>query len=121
MSLEKSISEVASKQKFTNLLLSPHKTINTFYETIALADGVWTAPDNLRSITFVLWGITVGDTVELNTPTTTKVFDNTRYEGMSISYAIDVNRDCDLTLPITIEVTLGLAEVDIVYTTETCS
>ncbi len=117
MAAEKSLSEIAGSTRKTAAFLHPVKLISPEFITISSSDSPYTVPVNLRSVTFILWGISSNDTVSIVFPNTTKLFDDAKYEGFIFSYAIDITRDCKLVSDITITIT-GDATVDIVYTTD---
>lgn len=118
--IQKPLTEIARNTRNTSSYLHPTKLISPEFLTIALADSPYSLLTNipkLRSVTFILWTINGTDTVTINFPNTTKIFNDIKYEGFVFSYAIDIQRDCELVKDIIITIE-GDATVDLVYTTD---
>lgn len=123
--LIKPMTEVARNTRNTATYLHPVKIISPEYVTITSSDNPYsiaTNIPNIRSVTFILWGVDLSNPVVIDFPNTSKTFDDTKYEGFIFSYAIDVQRDCELLEDITITIDPGegtnTATVDLIYTTD---
>jgi hypothetical protein len=112
----KPLNEIASSNRRIASSLSVSRTVLPEYVQLDSGDSPYTGlPSNLRSVTFVLWGIDVSNTVEITLPNSTILFNNSRYEGFSFTYSIDLDRDCSLSNDISVEI-VGSAVVDVIYT-----
>lgn len=111
----KPLNEIARQSRKTANSVAVSRTV--LPESVTLSAGTWSSlPSNLRSVTFVLWGVNGTDTVSIAFPNTTKLFDDARYEGFTLTYSIDLDRDCSLSNNIELTV-VGSATVDVFYTT----
>lgn len=114
----KSLSEIAQNTRKTAMYVHPVFLVSPEFVTITSAQSPYTLPTNTRSVTFTLWNLDVSNPITIAFPNTTKTFAADRYHGFTFSYAIDIQRDCELVNDITITIAgINLASVDINYTT----